>query len=131
MFKKKQKTWIIFKEQVIFAQMLWSRLVVSQNISVNNKSIYKNKSYLEYFAFSECVRLIKWHHFIFLRLSNVWNMLRHGSVEVSSKQKHYFMFSSTFFGIFCCFSSWNLCFHHFNFFFFDEASNFRNRILIN
>ena len=34
----------------------------------------------------------------------------------------------TFLAFFCCFSSKNLCFYHFHFF-FDEASNFRNRIL--
>ena len=31
----------------------------------------------------------------------------------------------------CCFSSKNLHFYHFHFFFYDKVSNFRNRILTN
>ena len=38
--------------------------------------------------------------------------------------------SRYFFGIFCCFSSWNMWFYHFHFFFF-EVWNFCNRILTN
>ena len=75
--------------------------------------------------------------------SKVWSMLHHGSVTVSSRQKHYFMFSSTLSTFFIAVVvvvvvvAVVIVFHHkicvsiiFNSF-LDVASNFCNRILTN
>ena len=67
----------------------------------------------------ECVRLTKWYRFIFLRLSKVWNMFHHGSVNQVQNTKTLLYVFIYFFGFFCycCFSSLNSCFYHFYSFF--------------
>ena len=62
----------------------------------------------------KCVPLTISDQLYFLRLSKVWSMLHNGSV---GNKKCCTMFSYTFFLHFCCFSPLNLCFCHFNFFF--------------
>ena len=62
----------------------------------------------------KCVPLTISDQLYFLRLSKVWSMLHDGSV---GNKKCCTMFSYTFFLHFCCFSPLNLCFCHFNFFF--------------
>ena len=52
----------------------------------------------------------------FVRLSKVWSMLHHGSVWLVHK-KIYLKLLCAFLAYFYCFSSQNLCFYHFHFFF--------------
>ena len=52
-----------------------------------------------------------------LHHGSVGSMLHHGSVGQVHSKKCYFMFAYTFETVFCCFSSKNLCFYHFHFFF--------------
>ena len=66
-----------------------------------------------------------------LRLSKVWSILNHHvSVEQFHKKKLHNAFIHLL-GIFWLFSIVKFVFLSFSFLFFDELSNFRNRILIN
>ena len=62
--------------------------------------------------------LISYNSSVFLK---VWSMLHHGLVNRIQNKECYVMFSYTFLTffvyLFVCFSSWNLCFYHFHFFF--------------
>ena len=81
---------------------------------------------------TECVCLTKWYHFIFLRLSHVWSMLHYitdqwGEFKLNTLLYVFIYFFSTFLLFFII----NFLVLSFSFLFFDEVSNFRNRILTN
>ena len=81
---------------------------------------------------TECVCLTKWYHFIFLRLSYVWSMLHYitdqwGEFKLNTLLYVFIYFFSTFLLFFII----NFLILSFSFLFFDEVSNFRNRILTN
>ena len=91
------------------------------------KNSFKKSNYYE------CVCLTKLHHFTFFHLYKVWNNLYHG--WVGRVQTKYTMLC--FHLLFWLFYVVAVVFHHTFFvfiifiFFFDEVSNFNNRILIN
>ena len=78
--------------------------------------------------FLECVRLTKLYHFIFLHLSKVWSMLHHGSVRRVKNKSTTLSFHLLFWHFFVIFHHQNCGFIIF-ISFFDELSNFCNRIL--
>ena len=65
----------------------------------------------------------------FLRLSKVWSISHHGSVGRGHKKCYLLLF--LFFIIKFVFLSFSFLSFFLSFFFFDEVSNFRNRILTN
>ena len=65
----------------------------------------------------EYVPLIISHRLNILCISKFWSMLHHGPLWRVQGKECYFMFKFTFLWLFCCFSSKNLCFYHFRFFF--------------
>ena len=67
------------------------------------------------------------YHLYFLRISKVWSMLCHGSAGRVQSKERYFSLHILVLALLRCFSSKKLRFIIFiSFFFFDEASNFRN-----
>ena len=79
--------------------------------------------------FNECVPLTISYH-LYFSVSLVSSMLHHGSVRRVDIKECYFTITKTFLAYFCCFSSKNLSFYYFRSF-FDEVSNFCNRLLTN
>ena len=65
----------------------------------------------------ECVPLTISYHLYFPCLSNVWRMLHHRLAGWVQNKGCHFMFTCAFLVFFSCFSSLNLCFYHFHFFF--------------
>ena len=76
----------------------------------------------------ECVSLTISYHLHFLRISQVSSMLHHGSVGQVQSKECYFIITYTFLAFFCCFTS-KICVFIIFISFFDEVSNFGNRIL--
>ena len=68
----------------------------------------------------DCVSLTISYHLHFPRISKVSSMLHHESVGRVRSKECYFIFTYTLLAFFCCFSSKNLCFYHFRFFFFTK-----------
>ena len=65
----------------------------------------------------DCVPLTISYHLYFLRISKVWSMLYLGSVGRVQRKQYISLFTYTFLECSYCFSSKNLCFCHFYFFF--------------
>ena len=87
----------------------------------------------DYLILFEYVPLAIFCHQYFLRISEVWRMLRHGSVgRVRKKTVLLFVYLNflAFLLFFISFVLQKLCFYHFHFF-FDKTSNFCNRIFTN
>ena len=79
---------------------------------------------------TECVRLTKWYHFIFIRLSKVWSMLHYGSVKWVQTKYSTLCFHLLFWHDFVVFHH-KFCVFIILISFYDNVSNFRNRILTN
>ena len=79
----------------------------------------------------ECVPLAIFYHLSFLRISKVWSMVHHGSfgwVQKFRIKNASWCVHIIFWHVFAVFHQ-KIVFIIFSFFFFDEVSNFGNRIV--
>ena len=82
-------------------------------------------------ATKKCVPLTISFHLYFLRISKVWSMLHHGSVGQVQSKECYFKFTHTLLWHFFVVFHQKICVFIIFISFFDEVSNFRNKILTN
>ena len=112
-------------------------LVIMQeffHLDLHHPLCYKLDQIFQFFLL-KCVPLTISYHLYFLRIAQVLSFLHYGLFGRVQSKECYFRFTYTSLAVFCCcccfcFSSKNLCFYHF-YFFFNEVSSFRNRILTN